>query len=266
MLRLARRLVLVVAAIAASAGIASADKIDDLARALLTDSSYKVRTQAAVILGKLGDPRGVVPLIEALHDDNETVRAVAAASLGRLGDRRAQGPLESLRSDASGFVRQSADRALASLVPSPSSGGPATGGGVPMGARFFVNVNVAGKGSADAQRALREALTSSMAKLPKVTTNLAGSAAAQAVAARKLTGWSVEGNITNLRVAGGQLDCDVSVAIATWPSRAIKATTSAGASIPGVRSSQDPAAQRDCLEGAAQQIAEDVGKFLATVR
>ena len=47
---------------------ARADKVDDLARTLASDPSYKVRVQAALVLGKLGDKRAVAHLIKALKD------------------------------------------------------------------------------------------------------------------------------------------------------------------------------------------------------
>ncbi|MGZ3426598.1 MAG: HEAT repeat domain-containing protein, partial [Polyangia bacterium] len=75
------------------AGRASADKIDDLTRTLMQDASYKVRVQAALVLGKLNDRRAVPALIQALHDENETVRGVAATSLGRIGDKSASNAL-----------------------------------------------------------------------------------------------------------------------------------------------------------------------------
>ena len=85
---------------------ASADKIDDLTRALMQDPSYKVRVQAALVLGKLDDKRAVPALIQALHDENETVRGVAATSLGphrRQG--RGQRAHAGRRRDPSEFVR-----------------------------------------------------------------------------------------------------------------------------------------------------------------
>src|SRR3954451_17031558 len=88
---------------------AEADKIDDLTRALMQDPSYKVRVQAALVLGKLNDKRAVPALIQALHDENETVRGVAATSLGRLGDRSSANALMvASSSDASEFVRSQA--------------------------------------------------------------------------------------------------------------------------------------------------------------
>jgi HEAT repeat protein len=51
------------------------------------------RAQAAFLLGDMGSPQAVEPLIAALADDDHEVRAVAARSLGRLGDVAAVEPL-----------------------------------------------------------------------------------------------------------------------------------------------------------------------------
>src|SRR5207302_2123704 len=77
------RLLFATMAICALAGLsppARADKIDDLTRALMQDPSYKVRVQAALVLGKLNDRRAVPALMQALKDENESVRGVAATS------------------------------------------------------------------------------------------------------------------------------------------------------------------------------------------
>jgi hypothetical protein len=94
-----------------------------------------------------------------------------------------------------------------------------------------------------------------------------GAPSAQALSAKRMSGWILDGTLS-LKVSGAgssaQLDCDVSAAIATWPQHSIKATSSAGASIPGVRTTTDVSAQRQCFEAVAQGLAEDVGKFLRT--
>src|SRR2546423_6371734 len=127
---------LVVALLFLLAAPAAADKIDDLTRALMQDPSYKVRVQAALVLGKLNDRRAVPALIQALHDENETVRGVAATSLGRIGDKSASNALMvASSSDASEFVRSQAKKAL-ELV---SGGGGAMVATPPKaGARFYV--------------------------------------------------------------------------------------------------------------------------------
>src|SRR5262245_55546937 len=116
----------VLPAVAAGAG-----KVDELSRILLEDSSYKVRLQAALLLGKLGDPGGAPALIKALGDENKTVRAMSAQSLGKLGSSDAVGPLKVLLGkEKDSFVRTQAQKALASL-------GPGSGGGKP-GARIYL--------------------------------------------------------------------------------------------------------------------------------
>ena len=59
-------------------------KVDDLVRAVTEDANYKVRVQAALVLGKLGDPRAVQPLIKALADQNKTVRGIARTGVDRV--------------------------------------------------------------------------------------------------------------------------------------------------------------------------------------
>jgi hypothetical protein len=256
--------------------VARADRVDDLTRALREDSSYKVRTQAALVLGKLGDPRAVDPLIAALRDSNEAVRAAAAAALGQLGDGRGAAALAGLRQDSSSLVRMSAEKALARLGTQAAPAGPPGGGagadgvgpgaGSPAGgARFYVTINVT-RGPAEATRALREALLEELAKLPRVTTRFEGKPSPSALAARKLTAWQLDTSISNLRASNGQLDCDVTLAITALPNHVIRATASAGASVSGAQGSSDTGAQRDCLAGAAQQLAEEVGKFFRTQR
>jgi HEAT repeat protein len=67
---------------------ARADKVDDLARTLASDPSYKVRVQAALVLGKLGNKRAVPHLIKALKDSHATVRTVSCGASAKEGEVR----------------------------------------------------------------------------------------------------------------------------------------------------------------------------------
>src|SRR5262249_13271094 len=98
---------------------ARADKIDNLARTLMQDPSYKVRVQAALVLGRLADKRTIRALIQALKDEHESVRGVAAASLGRIGDKSAADALLNATNDPSDFVRIQAKKALESIANAP---------------------------------------------------------------------------------------------------------------------------------------------------
>ncbi len=79
-----------------TAQVGWAGKVEDLSKALLGDSSFKVRVQAALLLGKLGDKGGADALIKALADEDKSVRAMAAQSLGKVGGAAAAPALKAL--------------------------------------------------------------------------------------------------------------------------------------------------------------------------
>lgn len=86
--------------------------------ALRSDSSLKVRTQAALVLGQRGAREAVPALTQALaSDESPAVRIAAASALVRLGDIAGKEPLEAAsRADPDGAVRAAAQRALAELL------------------------------------------------------------------------------------------------------------------------------------------------------
>jgi hypothetical protein len=258
----------------ALAGRAAADKIDDLTRALMQDSSYKVRVQAALVLGKLGDKRAVPALEQALRDENETVRGVAATSLGRLGDRAAAGALQAAASnDASEFVRSQARKALEVVA---NGGGNTSLAAAPprAGARFYLAIDFSGggKGGGEWSRMVRDGLQRELQKIPTVTLSLGGGpASAQALASRHMTGFVVDGSIQRLSAtpSGGQvqIDCDLKALVATYPDKAIRMMTTEGASLQtGTNPNDQNGGKRDCLQAAVEAVRDDVGKFLATQR
>jgi HEAT repeat protein len=69
----------------------------------------RVRRYLALALGRLGDARGVEPLVEALEDEDGETRLYAAWSLGALKDPAAiPGLVASLGSDDPGMVKMTA--------------------------------------------------------------------------------------------------------------------------------------------------------------
>ena len=63
---------------------------------MLSDENPGNRWKAAESLGRLKDPRGADPLIDALFDDDDRVRKKVAWALGEIGDQRALAPLRQL--------------------------------------------------------------------------------------------------------------------------------------------------------------------------
>jgi hypothetical protein len=230
-------------------------KVEELEKALIEDANYKVRVQAALVLGRLGDHAAVPSLVKALGDGNKTVRAIAAQALGQLADHDAADPLrELLKREGDPFVRAQTEKALA-LVSGDAgqkkakiylSFGPFTGG-----------VKSAG---ADAAKVIHDSLA-----LQVVTLTLAPDQQ-KAFPKTGLQGFYIDGNITRLddTPAGGssETSCDVKVMVARWPSKSIILWTNAGASLQsGTRPQDKVSARKDCLEASAGQLAEDLGKF-----
>jgi hypothetical protein len=246
---------------AASARGASDAKVDELCRAVIDDGNYKVRVQAALVLGKLGDPRAVPPLIKALGDANKTVRGIAASALGQLGDASAVEPLrELLRRESDSFVRGQAEKAMAAL----SNAG---GGGSKRGAKIYVNFGAFAGGvksaGPEASKILHEALSRELGKTPSVTLSLSP-ADQHNFAKSGMSGFYIDGNITKLEDSGvNETSCDVKVMVARWPQKSIIMWTNAGASVQsGSRPRDKENARKECLEASARGLSEDLVNFL----
>lgn len=263
-------LVAVLALAALPAG--AAGKVEELSKALVEDASYKVRVQAALLLGKLGDKAAVPALTRALGDENKTVRAISAQALGQLGDGGAREALANLaKKDPDAFVRGQAEKAVAMLAGGGAAGAGAGATGQSKKARIYIAFgNFAGgtkTASAEHTRLLQDALRRSLGRLPTVTLELPAGVDEKGFARSGLIGFLIDGNITQLDESPGTLPpettCDVKVMVARWPSKSILMWTNAGAVVQAGSRPQDTAnARRDCIEASAGQLGEDLSKFL----
>lgn len=105
--------------LAVAAPTRGASPVDAAIDALRNDSSLKVRTQAAVILGQRGAGEAVPFLRQAAAaDDSAAVRIAAVGALAKLRARVARPTLVAAReSDPDEAVRSAASRALDALGP-----------------------------------------------------------------------------------------------------------------------------------------------------
>ena len=95
----------------------SPDQIALLSDRLQHGGSFKVRIQAALILGAGGGPAAAPALLQALQGDSEPqVRAAAALALADLEGALAAAPLAEALGDEDPFVRAQAGRALSALA------------------------------------------------------------------------------------------------------------------------------------------------------
>ncbi|MDB4969151.1 MAG: lyase domain protein repeat-containing protein [Myxococcales bacterium] len=263
-LRFPHLTVALVLLIALASAPARAERVDDLCRSLTTDPSWRVRLQAAVVLGKLRDARSVPSLLRALGDENETVRGLSAQVLGDLGDAQAISALQRARkSDSSSFVRDKAQAALAKLhpdtlalarpAPSSSSALHVEVGGIGMKSRTQQTGELTAR--------LREYIIRELSRTPGLT-----------LEGKPLSGFLIDSSITN--VSRRQTDqwieitCEVSFVVGRLPSKAMVMMTSGGATVQaprmGLRPDREKALQFDALEGAVQGAHQNLLAYLKT--
>ena len=234
-------------------------RVPEICRTLTDDANFKVRVQAALVLGKLGDASAVACLTRALGDQNRTVRAMSAQALGQIGDASALDSLRSLvKRDLDPFVKTQTEKAIALLS------GPA---GAARRAKVYLNFGPFTGGtknaSPDAVKIVHDTLAAELGKLPIVTLT----ATLETGKAAGATAFWIDGNVTRLddTTASGasETSCGVRVMVARWPSKSIISWTSADASVQsGLRPRDRENARRECLEATAAQLAEDLAKFL----
>ena len=100
---------------------ARAQDLSALYRVLHDGSNFRVRAQAALVIGRSQQASARAHLERALQDDHPTVRAAAASALGTLGEQAASATLRPLLRDRSSEVRAAARRAIDSLRESSRS-------------------------------------------------------------------------------------------------------------------------------------------------
>ena len=93
-----------------------------LIKALEYQKLWRVRRDAAVALGQIGDADAVEPLIAGLKDDNPSVRLAAAEALGEIGDAGALGPLIAALKSPAVDVRKAAAESLGQIGDAGSLG------------------------------------------------------------------------------------------------------------------------------------------------
>jgi HEAT repeat protein len=98
----------------AFSGTAGADRVAHF-MTRLESAGFKVRLQAAYILGVLRDRRAVPVLSKALSDPHYAVRAAAAGALGNIGDGAAANALGGAIGDEEPWVRAEVVRSLGKL-------------------------------------------------------------------------------------------------------------------------------------------------------
>jgi hypothetical protein len=229
-----------VGSLGVSEGIAWAEpSVAYLTEQLRTSDDSRVRTQAALALGKSGDDAAVSPLCGALSDSNASVKVAAAAALGKLGKpaglpclRTAQGK------ETTANVKAQIEKSIAALGTSGSSGSsgsssspssPAAPPPPAADAKYYVAIQVTNKTTrpaAEVDAIVRSAIQDKLlakkgyAVAPKSETTAQGD---QIVKSKKLKGYFLIATVEAPVYGGSDLKQVVRVTMWTYPEKSLKA-------------------------------------------
>jgi hypothetical protein len=230
-------------------------------------SQFRVRAQAAISLGSVeGSSVAVAALISALKDVHPAVRAAAASSLGRIGDQNSIAALRALDRDPEEPVRSAARASIDRLAsvrpverndtsPHEEMQGPAL---------YYVsvaepgtrasNVDHASLGKARAFIKQRVGQIQGVLVAPDVEDS---QAAERVLKKRRLKGFYIDSSIVSVeKKNGGATRVAVSVIVATYPGRDMRAIMQGAATVSGAGDQAYGQAVEGAFSGALRQVSQ----------
>jgi hypothetical protein len=255
----------------AAGSVSAADAVAKLCDALGSSHSFKVRVQAAALLGRLHDPRAGQALVRAsASDPSAPVRGLALKLLAKraIADRASvpiarQAMSRALGDDDAGVRRQAA-AALVELERTISS--PARTPGRPARAEgpTTVAIGVIGDRTGHASRALRDRMRAEMRSL------LAREPRLQLLDGEANVAFLIDGTISKLTTSQGGPDVEAVCAVdlvVSRGARGIVSVASGEATVQKPRSHYQPILrehmEQEAMENAVRGAHENLARFLA---
>jgi len=249
--------------------LASVARADDarstyLIKLLEGSSQFRVRAQAAISLGTVEKSlaaRGA--LTAALRDGHPAVRAAAATSLGRIGDSSDVVALRKLERDPEEPVRNAARASISRLASARPDETNVVEAPTPTGpARYYVAVGEpASRVPAVGHPTLAEARAFIKQRVAQIDgVRLAPDsesvqAAEKVLQREKLKGFFLESSIVSVeKKAGGATRVAVSVIVATYPGRDMRAMMQGAATVTGSSAQIYQQAVEGAFSGALRQL------------
>jgi hypothetical protein len=255
---------LVLGSLAALAAPArAAPRIEDVEDALAHDRSFKVRVDAALVLGRLRQTRSVPALIGALKDANPSVRASAAQSLGHIGSPIAKDALAKSMSDPAPLVRRNAQEALRELGAGDADTPPAPVPGRPaIRARAGKKLSFEVKAMGDQSKRAGEALRSHMRDFMLAQLRPYGDVAPPANQGMYAVDGVIKTLTTNTRNGDVEVSCTVQLVLSRQPGGGVFLLTSGEATVQRPKRQYKPqqktSLEVEALESALRSASEDL--------
>jgi hypothetical protein len=255
------------ALVAASARPArAAPRIEEVEDALAHDRSYKVRVDAALVLGRLRQTRSIPALIGALKDANPAVRATAAQSLGHIGSPIAKDAVVKALGDQAPIVRRNAREALRELgvsgdaeddtPPAPVPGAPA------IRARPGRKLSFEVKAMADQSKRAGPALRSHMRDFVLAQLRPYGDVSPGDNQGMYAVDGVIKDLTTNTHGADVEVSCAVQLVLSRQPGGGVFLLTSGEATVQRPKRQwkpqQKPGMELEALENALRSASEDL--------
>jgi hypothetical protein len=241
-----------------------------LIKLLEGSSQFRVRAQAAISLGSVdGSSTAVSALNAALRDAHPAVRAAAATSLGRIGDQTSVSALRALERDSEEPVRSAAHASLARLSSAPASTPQRPAPPVEEGpALYYVSVAEPGTRVSSLDR---ESLSRARTFIKQRVSLLQGvlvapdtedsHTAERILKKRRLKGFYLDSSIVSVeKKAGGATRVAVSVIVATYPGRDMRAIMQGAATVSGGGDQAYGQAMEGAFSGALRQLSQALAR------
>ena len=242
-------------------------RIEDVEDSLRRDSSYKVRVNAAIVLGRLAQPRSLPALIGALKDDHPTVRASAAYALGQFHAPIAREAVNAALRDTAPIVRHMAREALRRMGGGADDGTPAHPGEPAIRARAVRKPSFEIKPIGDSGQRADPALRSHMRDFLVDQLRPHGDVAP----GERLGTYAIDGVIKSVTMTSNahevEVNCAVQLVVSRQPTGGVFMMTSRDATVQRPkrqwRPEQRPGMEMQALEAAVRSASQDLVGQLA---
>lgn len=231
----------------------------------LHHEDFRVRTQAALALGKSDNDAAVQPLCGALDDDNEAVRGAAAAALGKLGRSGGTDCLNTrLGKESNDGVKTQLKKAIDKIA-------AASGGNIPANAKVYVSIakitNKSSRSSDEVGDVVSSAMTSKLGTMSGYAVAPRGqseSAAKGIITSKKLKGIQLQTTVNAPVYDGDKLTVTIDVVLVTYPGKDIKGRVSPKLTQSGT-SPDDKDSEYALIKMAVERALDNFDRIVATL-